>query len=263
MPIRQVSQRSPDQLRALIGLGAVADDVAEAPDLLEGVLAIVDRLEDRLEGGKVRVDVADHRGAHGSAAGLAGGIQDPARPADRARGPSIVEMSGRAYPPEPPAGSSGGRGGAGRRRGGGDRRLADRSPRGRDRPGSRTGHGLLQRRAARPRGRLQRPAAPDRPRGAARPADGAGAPGPLAAPGLAERPRHRGPSSPDRRSRGRRGDLAGARDRRPAPRAPSGTNAPAISASPPRASGHGSPIRRARRRSPRASPRSAGSRRSS
>ena len=46
-----------DQVGAGVGLGAVADDVAEAPDLLDA--GLVDRREDGLEGGQVGVDVAD------------------------------------------------------------------------------------------------------------------------------------------------------------------------------------------------------------
>ena len=46
-----------DQVGAGVGLGAVADDVAEAPDLVDA--GVVDRREDGLEGGQVGVDVAD------------------------------------------------------------------------------------------------------------------------------------------------------------------------------------------------------------
>lgn len=53
------------QVRALVGLGAVAEHVAEAPDLLDS--HVVGRPEDRLEGGQVGVDVADHGYAHRAA----------------------------------------------------------------------------------------------------------------------------------------------------------------------------------------------------
>ena len=46
-----------DQRRAGVGIGAVADQVAEAPDLLDA--GRLDRREDGLEGGQVGVDVAD------------------------------------------------------------------------------------------------------------------------------------------------------------------------------------------------------------
>ena len=46
-----------DQVGAGVGLGAVADDVAEAPDLVDA--GLVDRREDGFEGGLVGVDVAD------------------------------------------------------------------------------------------------------------------------------------------------------------------------------------------------------------
>ena len=45
------------QLDAEVGAGAVADHIAEAPALLDADLVAV--AEDRLEGGKVRVDVAE------------------------------------------------------------------------------------------------------------------------------------------------------------------------------------------------------------
>ena len=64
LPTRQTAQRSRDQGGALVRLGAVADHVAEAPDLVDA--GRLDRGEDRLERGQVRVDVADHRQAHGS-----------------------------------------------------------------------------------------------------------------------------------------------------------------------------------------------------
>ena len=51
LPTRQTSQRSRDQRRAGVGLGAVADDVAEAPALLDA--GLVDRREHGLEGGQV------------------------------------------------------------------------------------------------------------------------------------------------------------------------------------------------------------------
>ena len=57
LPTRQTVAALADQLRAGVGLGAVADDVAEAPDLLD--VGRVDRPEDRLEGGLVGVDVAE------------------------------------------------------------------------------------------------------------------------------------------------------------------------------------------------------------
>ena len=49
------------QLGALVGLGAVADHVAQAPDLSTGA---VDAGEHRLEGGQVGVDVADQAETH-------------------------------------------------------------------------------------------------------------------------------------------------------------------------------------------------------
>ena len=52
-----------DQLGAGVGLGAVADDVAEAPDLVD--LRLLDRVQAGLEGGQVGMDVGDHRDAHG------------------------------------------------------------------------------------------------------------------------------------------------------------------------------------------------------
>ena len=57
LPTRQTSQRSRTSVGAGVGLGAVADHVAEAPDLLDA--GLVDRREDGLEGGQVGVDVAD------------------------------------------------------------------------------------------------------------------------------------------------------------------------------------------------------------
>ena len=59
------AERAPlaDQLRAGVGLGAVADDVAEAPDLVD--LRLPDRVQAGLEGGQVGMDVSDHRDAHG------------------------------------------------------------------------------------------------------------------------------------------------------------------------------------------------------
>ena len=62
LPTRQTSQRSRDQLDAGVGLGAVADDVAEAPELLDAGLVAV--AEDRLEGGQIGVDVAEDCYAH-------------------------------------------------------------------------------------------------------------------------------------------------------------------------------------------------------
>ena len=52
-----------DQLGAGVGLGAVADDVPEAPDLLD--LRVGDRVEAALERGQVGMYVGDHRDAHG------------------------------------------------------------------------------------------------------------------------------------------------------------------------------------------------------
>jgi hypothetical protein len=51
------------QLDALVGAGAVADDVAQAPELVHpGVLDVV---EDGLQGRQVRVDVAEDGCSHG------------------------------------------------------------------------------------------------------------------------------------------------------------------------------------------------------
>jgi hypothetical protein len=55
------------ELRAVVGLGAVADDVAETPDLVR--VRLLDLGEHRLEGGQVGVDVADDRGAHAGGGG--------------------------------------------------------------------------------------------------------------------------------------------------------------------------------------------------
>ena len=55
------------QLDAEVGIGAVSDDVAEAPSLLDAGLVAV--AEDRLEGRKVRVDVAEYCYLHVNAAG--------------------------------------------------------------------------------------------------------------------------------------------------------------------------------------------------
>ena len=57
LPTRQSSQRSRDQRRAGVGLGAVADHVAEAPDLVDA--GLVDRREDGFERRQVGVDVAE------------------------------------------------------------------------------------------------------------------------------------------------------------------------------------------------------------
>jgi hypothetical protein len=53
-----------DDPGARVGLGAVADDVTERPDLLD--VGFVDLGHHRLECGQVPVDVGDHGEAHGS-----------------------------------------------------------------------------------------------------------------------------------------------------------------------------------------------------
>jgi len=53
------------QIRTLVGLGSIAEHVAEAPDLLDP--DVVDCPENRLEGWQVGVDVADHGYAHWAA----------------------------------------------------------------------------------------------------------------------------------------------------------------------------------------------------
>jgi len=54
------------ELDARVGVGAVADQVAEAPDLLEpGALDVV---EDRAERGQVGVDVREQRDSPGTGA---------------------------------------------------------------------------------------------------------------------------------------------------------------------------------------------------
>ena len=62
-----------DQLRAGVGLGAVADDVAEAPELLDA--GFVDRRENGLEGGLVGVDVAED--GYAQAASVPWGCRGP------------------------------------------------------------------------------------------------------------------------------------------------------------------------------------------
>ena len=57
LPTRQTDAALAHQRRAGVGLGAVADHVAEAPDLLDA--GLVDRREDGLEGLPVGVDVAE------------------------------------------------------------------------------------------------------------------------------------------------------------------------------------------------------------
>ena len=69
LPTRQTSQRSRTSVGAGVGLGPVADHVAEAPDLLDP--GLVDRREDRLEGRQVGVDVADDGDAQGGQRTLA------------------------------------------------------------------------------------------------------------------------------------------------------------------------------------------------
>jgi hypothetical protein len=51
------------ELRAVVGLGPVADDVSQAPALVQ--TGLVDRPEDGLERRQVRVDVGQDRDAHG------------------------------------------------------------------------------------------------------------------------------------------------------------------------------------------------------
>ena len=53
---------APGQLDAGVGLGAVADQVAEAPHLL--ALGSLDRVQHRLEGMPVAVDVGHDRDPH-------------------------------------------------------------------------------------------------------------------------------------------------------------------------------------------------------
>jgi arginyl-tRNA synthetase len=55
----------PHQIGALVGLGTVAEHVAQAPDLLDA--GIVDRIEGGLERWQICVDVADDGGAHWAA----------------------------------------------------------------------------------------------------------------------------------------------------------------------------------------------------
>ena len=69
----------PNRLGATVGLGAVADDVAQAPDLVRG--GALDLLEDGLEGGQVRVDVADDGYVHVDPLGRGAGVRDGSKPA--------------------------------------------------------------------------------------------------------------------------------------------------------------------------------------
>jgi hypothetical protein len=56
-----------DEASALVGLGPVADDIAEAPAALDARL--VDRGEHRLEGRQVAVDVGEDGDSHGGGMG--------------------------------------------------------------------------------------------------------------------------------------------------------------------------------------------------
>ena len=62
LPARQRSQRSRGQRDAGVGLGAVADQVAQAPDLVES--ARVDVGQHGLEGRQVAVHVGEQGDAH-------------------------------------------------------------------------------------------------------------------------------------------------------------------------------------------------------
>src|SRR5690606_37985034 len=64
-----------DKLAAGVGVRAVADDVAQAPDLVD--VLTFDLGDHRLEGLEVAVDVGDDRDAH---QGAAGGVGRYARP---------------------------------------------------------------------------------------------------------------------------------------------------------------------------------------
>jgi hypothetical protein len=58
---RQVGTRA-DEIGALIGLGAIADQIAEAPQLVDSLG--VDGREHRLEGSQIRVHVRDDCDSH-------------------------------------------------------------------------------------------------------------------------------------------------------------------------------------------------------
>ena len=62
-PARQSGGVVADQVDAVVRIGAVADDVAQAPDLARG--RAVDVLEDGLEGVAIRVDVGEDGDLHG------------------------------------------------------------------------------------------------------------------------------------------------------------------------------------------------------
>ena len=68
LPTRHSSQRSRDEAGALVGLGAVADDVAEAPELADA--GPLDVGQYGFERRQVRVDVAEHGQSHEETSGL-------------------------------------------------------------------------------------------------------------------------------------------------------------------------------------------------
>ena len=103
LPARQTSQRSRTRAGAGVGLGAVADHVAEAPDLLDA--AVVDRREHGLEGGQVGVDVAENGYAQAASVPWAGrGPYDGRGEPPPIRSPSCAPPSTR--PPAPCATAS-------------------------------------------------------------------------------------------------------------------------------------------------------------
>ena len=68
MPARQTAQWRAGQRDAGVGVGAVADEVAEAPELLRAVG--LGGLDHRLEGVPVAVDVGDDGDPHGGVASI-------------------------------------------------------------------------------------------------------------------------------------------------------------------------------------------------
>ena len=129
LPTRHSGQRSADEVGALVGLGAVADDVAQAPDLVDA--AASSRVgEHGLERGQVGVDVGERsRGASASRPRHAGA--DYRRRADEASG-ALAAVAPRSR----------------RRRRGGDGRSSPRARSGCSRPRPRAADPVAGRRRA-------------------------------------------------------------------------------------------------------------------
>ena len=70
LPARDMSQLVARELHAVVRLGAVAHQIAEAPDLLDRL--VLDVAEHRLEGGQVAVDVGQDGDAHQGAYSVGG-----------------------------------------------------------------------------------------------------------------------------------------------------------------------------------------------